>query len=596
MVKVTDKIKVWQAEKPGVPWFSFEYFPPKTDLGMQNLYERFDRMATLDPMWIDVTWGAGGSTSEKTLELCINALKYHNLNVMMHLTCTNMPKESLKAALTTCKENGIMNILALRGDPPGHLEKGEKSEGFKQVEGGFAYATDLVKYIRAEFGDYFCIAVAGYPEGHLEATSFDDDMKYLKEKVDAGADLIVTQLFYDNEGFFEYVDKCKKMGITIPILPGIMPIQSYGGFSRMTSLCKTKVPSHITDTLEPVKDDDEKVKDKGVEIAIKQCKELMAKGTPGLHFYTLNLETSVMRIVQGLGLVPDWTSTRNLPWKQSADQARKGEEVRPIFWANRPGSYIRRTSTWDDYPNGRFGDRASPAYGDFGFVSFSRESKDKATEKLLDMWGRSPKTMEDVNGVFVGFIKNTVKKLPWCAESPAVETNFIAKQLIKMNSLGLLTVNSQPRVNASLSTDPYVGWGPSGGFVYQKAYCEFFCKKDVLDKIVDGIGKNKYFSYMAVNKKGEKVGNVKDESVNAVTWGVFPGREVMQPTVVDVKSFLAWKDEAFALWEEWSSIYAEGSDSRKLIEAIPESYYLVNVVDDNFVAGDLLNDLIAWIA
>merc|ERR1719506_1493557 len=145
-------------------------------------------------MWIDVTWGAGGSTSEKTLELCINALKVHGLNVMMHLTCTNMPKESLKEALDTCKANGICNILALRGDPPGYLEKG--GEGFKQCEGGFAYATDLVKYIREEYGDYFCVAVAGYPEGHLEATSFEDDMKHLKTKVDAGADLIVTQLFF----------------------------------------------------------------------------------------------------------------------------------------------------------------------------------------------------------------------------------------------------------------------------------------------------------------------------------------------------------------------------------------------------------------
>merc|ERR1740117_798676 len=384
-----------------------------------------------------------------------------------------------------------MNILALRGDPPGHLEKGEESQGFKQCEGGFAYATDLVKYIREEFGDYFCVAVAGYPEGHLEATSFDDDMKHLKEKVDAGADLIVTQLFYDNVGFLEYVDKCKKMGITIPILPGIMPIQSYGGFSRMTSLCKTKVPPHINEALDPVKDDDEKVKDKGVELAIKQCKELMAAGTPGLHFYTLNLETSVMRIVQGLGLVPDWTASRNLPWKQSADQARKGEEVRPIFWANRPGSYIRRTATWDDYPNGRFGDRASPAYGDYGFVSYSRESGDKAAEKLREMWGSAPKTEEDISNVFAGFIKNDVKKLPWCSECPSKETNFIAKQIIKMNSGGLLTINSQPRVNASLSTDPYVGWGPAGGFVYQKAYCEFFCKKENLDKIIAGIGKNK---------------------------------------------------------------------------------------------------------
>merc|ERR1711937_631516 len=166
-------------------------------------------------------------------------------------------------------------------------------------------------------------------------------------------------------------------GITIPILPGIMPIQSYAGFNKMTSLCKTKVPAHIPEALEPVKDDAEKVKDAGVKIAIDQCKELMEKGTPGLHFYTLNLESSVMRIVRGLGLVPDWTATRDLPWKQSADQKRKTEHVRPIFWANRPGSYVRRTATWDDFPNGRFGDRASPAYGEFNFVSYSRESGDK---------------------------------------------------------------------------------------------------------------------------------------------------------------------------------------------------------------------------
>jgi methylenetetrahydrofolate reductase (NADPH) len=594
MSKINEKLKIWQAEKPGVPWFSFEYFPPKTDLGVQNLYERFDRMAQLDPMWIDVTWGAGGSTSEKTLELCINALKVHGLNVMMHLTCTNMPKESLKAALDTCKENGICNILALRGDPPGYLEKG--GEGFKQCEGGFAYATDLVKYIRAEYGDYFCVAVAGYPEGHLEATSFDDDMKYLKEKVDAGADLIVTQLFYDNASFLSYVDKCKAMGITIPILPGIMPIQSYAGFNKMTTLCKTKVPPSFPERLDPIKDDDEKVKDMGVQLGIEQCKELMEKGTPGLHFYTLNLESSVMRIVQGLGLVPDWTATRDLPWKQSADKKRATEDVRPIFWANRPGSYVRRTATWDDYPNGRFGDRASPAYGEFGFVSYAKDPEDKAAVSRRAMWGDSPKAAADINKVFVGFIKNDVKKLPWCSEAPAKETNFIAKQLIKLNDLGLLTINSQPRVNASLSTDPYVGWGPSGGFVYQKAYCEFFCTKDLLDKIVAGIGKNQYFSYMAVNKAGNKIGNVKGDSVNAVTWGVFPAREIMQPTVVDVSSFMAWKDEAVSLWGEWSSIYADGSESRKLIETTADTYYLVNIVDDNFVCGDLLNNLIEWIS
>merc|ERR1719252_204218 len=220
-------------------------------------------------MWVDVTWGAGGSTADKTLEICINALKYHGLDVMMHLTCTNMEKEALHRALTTCKENGICNILALRGDPPAGVNAGE----WKAVEGGFAYAVDLVKYIREEFGDYFA-----------------------------------------------WRDKCVEMGITIPILPGIMPIQSYGGFTRMTSLCKTKLPPPLMEDLEPIKDDDQKVKDFGVQLAIRSCQELVARGTPGLHFYTLNLETSVMRIIKGLGLI-DELETRELPWKQSAERS-----------------------------------------------------------------------------------------------------------------------------------------------------------------------------------------------------------------------------------------------------------------------------------
>merc|ERR1719387_1020623 len=328
-------------------------------------------------MWVDVTWGAGGSTADKTLEICINALKYYGLNVMMHLTCTNMEVSKIKEALDTCKANGIRNILALRGDPPAGVNQGK----WEKIEGGFGYAVDLVKFIRQEFGDFFCIGVAGYPEGHLECESREADLKHLKEKMDAGADLIVTQLFYDNQEFLDFVAKCRDMGITAPILPVIMPIQGFGGFTRMTTLCKTKIPPEVHAALEPVKDNDEAVKEVGVDLCVKQCKELLAKGTPGLHFYTLNLETSVMKIINGLGLAEEWTANRSLPWKQSPDKARKGEDVRPIFWANRPGSYIRRTATWDDFPNGRFGDRASPAYGEFGFVSYAKESAAKASER-----------------------------------------------------------------------------------------------------------------------------------------------------------------------------------------------------------------------
>merc|ERR1719443_134673 len=539
-------------------------------------------------MWIDVTWGAGGSTAEKTLEICINALKYHGLDVMMHLTCTNMEKAELHRALTTCKENGICNILALRGDPPAGVNGGE----WKACEGGFAYAVDLVKFIREEFGDYFCIAVAGYPEGHLEAESKDSDLRYLKEKVDAGADMIVTQLFYDNGEFFDYVDKVKALGITVPVLPGIMPIQSYGGFTRMTSLCKTKLPPSIMEELEPIKDDDQKVKDYGVQLATKMCQELLDRGTPGLHFYTLNLETSCMRIVKDLGLISDWAQTRELPWKQSAETKRKGEDVRPIFWANRPHSYFKRTAAWDDFPNGRFGNAASPAFGECVFHSYGRESSEKVHQERRQMWG-TPVTVREVGDVFIGFLRGTVKRLPWCQEGPTAESGSIAKTLVRYNQLGLLTINSQPRVNGSLSTDPNVGWGPANGFVYQKAYAEFFCSPESLAKLIKGIEDEKlrFLSYTAVNEAGQVRSNVDDRNVNAVTWGIFPGKEVVQPTVVDSQSFLVWKDEAFALWSEWSDIYDPAAPSGRLIETIQSTWYLVNLVDNNFVSGDLASDL-----
>merc|ERR1719428_2156823 len=540
-------------------------------------------------MWVDVTWGAGGSTADKTLEICISALKYYGLNVMMHLTCTNMEVSKIKEALEVCKANGIRNILALRGDPPGFGQGGPK---WQKIDGGFGYAVDLVTYIRKEYGDYFCIAVAGYPEGHMECESLEMDIMRLKEKIDAGGELIVTQLFYDNGEFEAFKRKCRNAGINVPILPGMMPIQSFGGFNRMTSLCKTKVPPEIHARLEPVKDNDEGVKDVGVQLCIEQCKDLLEKGTPGLHFYTLNLETSVCRIIEGLGIRPEWTASRPLPWRPHPGDVRKNEDVRPIFWANRPGSYVKRTATWDDFPNGRFGDYHSPAYGEAVFVSFSKESVAKTAVKLREMWGAAPAKFEDVADIFCRYIKGEVKRLPWCQESTSTETNFISKQLLKLNQLGLLTINSQPRVNAALSTDPYVGWGGPHGFVYQKAYLEFFCSKPLLDKIIEGLKDDKFANYMAVNKDGDVISNIQDSKTNAVTWGVFPGREVIQPTVVDEKSFMAWKDEAFALWDEWSSIYDEGSTSQQLIEGIVETYYLVNIVDNNFVSGDLINNLI----
>jgi len=211
-----------------------------------------------------------------------------------------MPIEKVQVALQEAKQAGIRNIVALRGDPPKGAEKWEA------IEGGFSYATDLVRYIRKNYGDYFGIAVAGYPEGHPESDGgVDADVKYLKEKIDAGADFVITQLFYDIDAYISWVKKCRAAGINCPLVPGIMPILTYGGFKRMTGFCKTFVPKEIHDTLEAIKDDEKKVKEYGIQVAIKMCNKLIAHGAPGLHFYTMNEDYSSQRILEGI----DWSSS-----------------------------------------------------------------------------------------------------------------------------------------------------------------------------------------------------------------------------------------------------------------------------------------------
>jgi len=586
MSKISDKIAHHVREFPEKPFFSFEYFPPKSEIGTMNLFERFDRMAQLNPLWVDVTWGAGGSTADHTFDICVDALKCRGLDVMMHLTCTNITEESIRSVLDKCKDAGICNILALRGDPP------DGQSRWSQTEGGFNHAIDLVKYMRQNYGDFFCIAVAGYPEGHLEADDMERDLKYLKEKVDAGANFIITQLFFDNQVFLDFDKRCKDIGINVPVLPGIMPIQSYAGFRKMTDFCKCKVPRCIDDGLDPVKDDERKVKDFGVEVGIKMCNQLIQAGVPGLHFYTLNLETTVLRILNGLQLVDDWQSMRELPWRPAKLKESK-ESVRPIFWANRPSSYIKRTETWDDFPNGRFGNKDSPAYGECVFVSYSKESQTKIKKDRLDMWGY-PETVQDITSTIIKFLKGDIKRLPWCQDAPSKETNFVLKQILKLNAIGALTTNSQPRVNGALSSDPYVGWGPPNGFVYQKAYVEFFLSKERLQHLLNAIEAERLnnWSINAINREGHWESNTGPKCVNAVTWGVFPGSEIIQPTVVDTQSFIAWKTEAFDLWDEWKNLYEDGHKSKELLEDIQSTWYLVSIVDNDYLSGDMFTILV----
>jgi methylenetetrahydrofolate reductase (NADPH) len=287
--KVTDKLGA-----PHQPSVSFEYFPPKTDSGVESLQDRVRSMCDMNPAWIDVTFGAGGSTSNRTLGLCKTALSVHGLDVMMHLTCTNMDVSEIDEVLERIKESGLRNILALRGDPP------KNESEWTQCHGGFRYAVDLVRHIRSKYGDHFCVAVAGYPEGHADSVSFEADLKFLKEKVDAGADMIVTQLFYDVDKFEVFLEKLRGLGVTVPVIPGIMPILSYSGLQRMCKMCKVHLPLEIAKDVEDIKDDERKIKEYGIKLAVRMCRRLINSGVRGIHIYTMNQEEGVREIVKNL--------------------------------------------------------------------------------------------------------------------------------------------------------------------------------------------------------------------------------------------------------------------------------------------------------
>jgi methylenetetrahydrofolate reductase (NADPH) len=316
--KITDKIATLSDD---ASYFSLEFFPPKTAMGTTNLRARLDRMArALRPLFVTVTWGAGGSTASRSLELAELCQRDLGLTTCLHLTCTNMSKALVDEALKAAKEAGIQNILALRGDEPRGEYKDALGEG-KEGEDEFVWAIDLVRYIRRNYGDYFCVGVAAYPEGHADGShpteqSLQHDLPYLVDKVQAGADFIMTQLFYDVDAY----DKCEKTlrehssGTfkSIPIIPGLMPIQSYQILRRTTKLSNAKLPESIVDRLDAVRGDDEMVKKVGVDILaeiVESVKAIKARthGPKGFHFYTLNLEKAVAFILECTNLIPSFT-------------------------------------------------------------------------------------------------------------------------------------------------------------------------------------------------------------------------------------------------------------------------------------------------
>ncbi|MEO8602734.1 MAG: methylenetetrahydrofolate reductase [NAD(P)H] [bacterium] len=277
----------------GTPVFSFEFFPPRTDAGERGLLRTIERLRPLDPSFVSVTYGAGGTTREKTLEIVSRVKREHGVEAMAHLTCVGHDRDEIAAILDRLAEAGMENVLPLRGDPP----RGES--GFVKPQNGFGYACELVAFIK-ERGYDFCLAGAGYPEGHPECRDLERDIANLHSKVDAGVEVIITQLFYDNADYFAFVERARQAGISAPILPGIMPITNVAQIERIASLSQARIPEELRARMHAADGDDEAVLQVGVAHALAQCRDLLARGAPGVHFYTLNQSPATAAILAEL--------------------------------------------------------------------------------------------------------------------------------------------------------------------------------------------------------------------------------------------------------------------------------------------------------
>lgn len=286
----------------GEPTFSFEFFPPKTEQGEQNLLATLHELRELDPAYVSVTYGAGGSTQEKTLEIVSRIKDEFGLEAMAHFTCVNATEAELRAVLDRMRDAGITNVLALRGDPP------QGQEQWTKTEGGLEYSSELVALLKADYD--FAVGAACFPEGHVHATSPEDDLRHLKEKVDAGVDFLITQLFFDNAVYYEFVERARDAGIAVPIIPGIWPITGYQQIARVTAMCGATLPEHLLAELDARRDDEEAVAQLGVAYATMQTADLLAGGAPGAHFYTLNRSPATRAILSALKLWRPWDADR----------------------------------------------------------------------------------------------------------------------------------------------------------------------------------------------------------------------------------------------------------------------------------------------
>jgi methylenetetrahydrofolate reductase (NADPH) len=560
-----------------------------------------------------------------------------------------MDRSLIDKALEEAKALGIRNILALRGDAPRSDEYRDETQPPQEDSNKeFTYAVDLVRYIRKQYGNYFCIGVAAYPEGHSDESHPERqdpllDLPYLVEKTKAGADFILTQLFFDPKAFddFEALLRNHESGVfkTIPIIPGIMPIQSYQILCRTAKLSHAKLPAALLERLDPIRNDDEMVKKVGVKIVseiVEHIKERPSVGRRGFHFYTLNLEKAVSHILEDTKLIPatidddtaiddidgyppegalsrirrrlssvnssphnriivsqpsnpshtDYEATEN---EAGVPRAPINSRANTLAISEGEGA-LGREATWDDFPNGRWGDARSPAFGE---IDGYGPTLHVSTSQALNLWGH-PVDKDDISAIFRRHIQGELAAIPWSEQGLSPETSTISKELLAMNAKGWWTVASQPAVNGVKSTDPVFGWGPKNGRVFQKPFVEFFIPSADWAKLKPKLDANDQVTYFAGSARFEQ-GEFEasdEDSVNPVTWGTFTGKEIVTPTIIEAVSFRSWLEEAFSIWKEWQRIYPAKSPTSKLLEQMRKDVWLVNVIWGDYIHGNGLWDML----
>ncbi|HET6413725.1 MAG TPA: methylenetetrahydrofolate reductase [NAD(P)H] [Anaeromyxobacter sp.] len=298
-MKIIDLLRF--ARERGEPVFSFEFFPPRTDEGVASLFRAVEALRPLAPAYVSVTYGAGGSTRTRTVDLVKRLKQETEVEAMAHVTCVGSSRDEIATVLDELAASGIRNVMALRGDPP----RGENF--FSPHPKGFRYAGELVAFIRSQPQRWsFCLGAAAYPEGHVESRDLVLDLANLKLKVDAGVDFLVTQLFFDNVRYFQFVERARSAGIAVPILPGIMPVQTVEQIERMTRMCGATLPRMLRAAMEVRRDDPEAARELGLSFATLQCSDLLRQGAPGVHFYTLNRSPSTRAILSALRIAEPW--------------------------------------------------------------------------------------------------------------------------------------------------------------------------------------------------------------------------------------------------------------------------------------------------